>query len=271
MQEYLWKNSFREKMDALGFHFLLLTLCCGWFLLLWGVGLPSFLAGGCLYVLGLLLRHETRDHRLARKEKKLRQRIGGQLKLQQLLFQPPREAHFEAAMLISVAENLTLVRMLAKGVFCKKGEKTLLVSFMQLPSGEKLSGRDVLLLQQAAKKEKAEEVWLCVPCGISEEAHQQAEEEMPVRFIGRDRLIALFGAVSPVTDSQLVAIGKKRKKHLSLRYILHIIFQPEKARRYALYGGMLLLLYALTGLFYYAIPGLICVFFAAFSRCVKSG
>lgn len=267
MQEYLLKNSFREKMDAAGYYLLVLALCCGWFLLLWGVRLQALLAGLGLWGLCLMLRHKTRDHRLAKKEQKLRRRIGGEMLLEKLLFSAPEKAHFEGALHISLAENLMLERMTAWGVLCKKEEKRILLSFFQAPSCETLTARDVLSLQRAALQEEADALWLCVPCAIANDAQAQGEKKLPVRIINREQLIHLLGSAAPATDRQLVELGKERKKPVPFKKVLRIIFQPQKARRYALYGLLLLFLYTLTGLPYYAVPGMICVSFAAISRC----
>ena len=267
MQEYLLKNSFREKMDTFGYYLLVLLLCCGWFLLMWGVRLQALIAGLGLWGLCLMLRHKTRDHRLARKEQKLRRRIGGELLLEKLLFSTPEKAHFEAALHLSLAENLMLERMTRHGVLCKKGKEALLLSFFQSPPTETLSARDVLLLQQAALQEEAHALWLFVPCTIGNDARTQGEKKLPVRFVGREQLIQLLGNAAPATDSQLVELGREKQKHIPVKNILRIIFQPHKARRYALYGLLLLFLYTLTGLPYYAVPGMICVSLAAVSRC----
>lgn len=267
MQEYLMKNSFREKMDTIGYYLLVLALCSGWFMFMWGVRIQALIAGLGLWGLCLMLRHKTRDHRLARKEQKLRRRIGGELLLEKLMYSAPEKAHFEAALHISLAENLMLERMTRHGVLCKKGEEILLLSFFQAPASEPLSARDVLLLQRAALMEKANTLWLCVPCKIDSAAQTQGEKKLPVRFIGREKLISLFGDAAPATDKQLVALGKEKRKKVSFRQGLRIIFQPAKSRRYALYGLLLLFLYTLTGLSYYAVPGLICISLATISHC----
>lgn len=267
MQEYLLKNTFREKMDALGFHLLVFFLCCGWFLLLWGFRIQSILAGAGLYGLCLMLRHKTRDHRLAQKEQKLRQRIGGELLLEKLLFSPPAKAHFETALHFSLAEKISLERMTEQGVLCKKKGQLLLLSFVQLPAASSLTARDVLPLQRFALQEKADELWLCVPCRMQDDVHSQTEKQLPVRLIDREKLIRLFGAAAPATDRQLVELGKEKRKKASCKSVFRTVFRREKARRYALYGLLLLFLYMLTALPYYAVPGILCVLFATVSHC----
>lgn len=267
MQEYLWKNAFREKADAAGFLLLSLFLCCGWFILLWGLRLQSLLAGLSLFGLFCLLRRQTHAGRLLLREQKLRRAIGGKMHLESMLLLPAQKAHFEMALLLSQQENLRLERVVKEGILCKKEEEMLLLSFLQFPFTDALSARDVLRFQQAACREGAQGVLLCVPCSVTDEGRAQAESAPPVCFVEKDRLISLLGAAFPATDSQLVALGKTRRKKLPLKSISHAIFQPAKARRYALYGAMLLLLYTLTGLFYYALPGLLCIALATVSHC----
>lgn len=270
MQQYLLKNSFREKLDAIGYHLLIFLLCWGWFLLLWGLRMQALIAGTGLYGLCLMLRSKTRAHRLAQKEQRLRRQLGGEMLLEKLLFSPAEKAHFEAALHLTVAENAVMERITPQGILCKKDEKSVLISFVQVPAASSLSDRDVLSYQRAALSEKADALWLCVPCPIGEAARTQAETHLPVRLIEREKLIRLFGAASPATDRQLVALGKERKKKIPFRQVLALIFQPDKTRRYVLYGTLLLFLYTLTGLFYYAIPGTICVILATLSHCYHS-
>lgn len=267
MQEYLWKNSFREKMDGLGFHVLAFAACCGWFILLWGIRLQSLLAGGALWGMVLILRHKTRDHRLARKEEKLRRQLGGEMRLQSLLLRPAEQANFEMALLLSERENFQLQRITKGGILCSKDGKSFLLVFLQLPFDESITGRDVLACRRAALKEGADGVLMCVPCGVTSQARAQIENETSLRILEKDRLVQLLGAAYPATDRQLVDLGRKRKRKPPLAHILRTVLRPEKARRYAAYGAMLLLLYCFTGMFYYALPGLICVSLSAASRC----
>ena len=131
-----------------------------------------------------------------------------------------------------------------------RGEKAL-VSFVQLPRKDAVTPAQVLSCQRAARALGAERAILCLPCGIREDAREQAAAGPRVTFLSRERMIALFGAQAPVTNDQLVALGRR------------------KARRYALYGGLLLGLYLATGLLCYALPGLTCAFLAAACRCGK--
>ena len=268
MQEYLQHSRLGEAMDTLGFRILALALSMGWFILLWGLRLPALLAGAALFILVLLIEKKTRDGRLLRREKRLRARIGGELALERLLLALPDRAHFETAMLLSLRQPLTLLRAGDEGMLCSIRGETLLLSFAQVPLSAKIGAGEVLALQRAAKSQQAARAVLCAPCPIAPEAREQARGEIPVSFLSRDTLIDLFGQVNPATDAQLVALGRRRSPIPARRW-LRLILDRRRAPRYALYGGLLLGMYLLTHLFYYALPGLVCLGLAAACRCVK--
>lgn len=268
MQEFLQESRFRSLMDDLGFRCLTAALCTGWFILLWGATAPALLSGAALTELVFLLRRKTRDGRLKRKEEKLRRRIGGEMALEQLLMQEPRRAHFETAVLLSQRCPLTLLQSGSDGVLCRLRQEKVLVSFCPLPAFDAVGPREVMALQRAARERGAVRGILCVPCRITPEAQQQAGGEIPVSFLSRETLLSLFGSASPATDEQLVALGKRRRRRPPVQW-LSMIFHPRRAARYAGYGGLLIGMYLLTGLLYYAVPGLICLALAAACQCAK--
>ncbi|MBQ9263521.1 MAG: hypothetical protein IJ189_04840 [Clostridia bacterium] len=268
MQEYLQESRFREVMDGLGVRFGVLALCLGWFMLLWGVTAPSLFSGIALWLLIFLLRRKSRDGRLKRREEKLRRRIGGEMAIERLLLTPPRRAHFETAMVLSQRYPLTLLRAGDKGVLCQLREEKALVSFCQLPTCATVSAGDVLSLQREARELGAARAILCAPCGISAQAQTQSGGEIPVAFLSRDALISLFGRANPVTDAQLVALGKRRRQQRPSQW-LPVILNEQRMGRYAFYGALLLIMHLLTGLIYYAVPGILCLCLAAGCRCVK--
>lgn len=268
MQEYLWKNAFRERMDALGFLMGTLVLCWGWFLLLWGFRVQSILAGAALWGMVLVIRRQGRERRLARKEKKLRRMIGGEMRLQEMVLLPVQRAAFELALLLSEKELFLLERICEEGVLCTKEDSMFLLCFLPLPVQEKVKARDVLQCRRAARREGAEGVWLCASCAVSQEAEEQMDDAPGARFFDRQALIHLLGEVYPATDGQLVELGKKRKQKWPAARVMKTVLRPEKARRYAWYGLLLLGMYMLTGMVYYAVPGLVCAALFAASRCM---
>ena len=267
MEEYLQKTRLSQRLDALGLHFLLLVLSVCWFVLLWGLRLTALLAGGGLYGLLAIILQKGRDSRLRRREQRLRRQLGGEMALERLLLTTPEKAHFEAAMVLSLLHPLTLLRMEEPGVLCTLRGERVLVSFLQLPVRDSVTPAQVLECQRAARALEAGRVILCLPCGLREDAREQAGIGPQVRFVPRERMIALFGAQAPATDDQLVALGRRKRQKTPFRRWLRRILDRRKARRYALYGCLLLGFYLITGLFYYALPGLVCVSLAAACHC----
>ncbi len=254
-------------MDGIGFHFAAMTSSILWFALLWGLRLSAVTAGFSLYALILLIRSQTRDSRVKRKEKQLRMRIGGEMALERLLLSPREQANFEAAVLLSLRVPLTLLRTGEDGTLCAfRGEKVL-IAFAQSAQADTIQPGQVLALQRSVQRMDAQRGILCAPCEISQKAKDQAEQSVPVGFIGREKLILLFGRANPATDEQLVALGRRKKQRPAAGWF-RVALDRQRARRYVCYGGLLLLMYQFTHLIYYALPGLICVILAAVSRCV---
>lgn len=268
MQEYLQKTRLSGVMDSIGFHAAAALGSLGWFCFLWGLRPSALTAGLALYGLLLLLRRKIRDDCLSRREKALRAAIGGEMALDRLLLSPPHKAHFEAAVLLSLRCPLTLLKAAEEGVLCGYHGKKLLLAFAQLPSGGSVDAGCVLKLQRDAKIIGAEQGILCAPCKISPEARAQAASDPLVHILSREKMISLFGAANPATDDQLVALGRRKKARKPGKWRAWI-FHPQRAKKYAWYGALLLFLYTLTHLIYYALPGMVCVLFATVCRCVR--
>lgn len=268
MQEYLHDSRFGRAMDGVGFHFLALLVSFLWFILLWGVRLPAFSAGLGLYGLILLLRRKILDDRLVRREIQLRSAIGGELALERLLLSPPERAHFETAMLLSVQNGLILLRTGEDGTLCSRGGEKILVAFLQRPACESANAGDVLSLQRKTKLLCADRGLLCAPCEVSPEAKEQALSAPPVSFCGREKLVRLFGGVSPATDEQLVALGQRKRRRPGGKWT-RVILNKSRIRRYFCYGCLLLIMYQFTRLLSCAAAGLVCVALAAACRCVR--
>lgn len=268
MQEYLQRTRLGSHLDGFGFHILAFLIGMGWFILLWGLRLPALISGVALYVLIVLLRKKIRDDHLTRKEKQFRAVIGGELALERLLLSPPEKAQFETAMLLSLHWPLTLLRCDESGVLCDMKGKKCLISLVQLPPQSRIRPEQVLAFQREMLRLKADKGLICSPCPIAPEAAQQARSLPAVSFLSKEKLISVLGAAHPATDEQLVALGRRRRMKKPVKW-LWIILDPSRARRYACYGALLLIMYQFTRLYYHAVPGLICVFLAAACRCVK--
>ena len=268
MQEYLHHSRLGSILDGFGFHFLALSVSFLWFLLLWGLRLSSVFAGLSLYLMILLLRRKARDDRLARREKQMRAAIGGELALERLLLTQKERAHFETAMLLSLGHPLTLLQTGEEGVLCDLKGKKVLIAFLQRHASAMAEADQVLALQRAVRALGADRGLLCVPCGVSPKAREQAQAQPPVSFLSREEMIALFGRVNPATDDQLVALGRRKKAPKPVRWV-RLILDRRRAKRYACYDALLLLMHRFTGFFFYAPAGLLCLGLASACRCVK--
>ena len=268
MQDYLHHSRLGSILDGIGFHFLAMSVSFLWFLLLWGLRLSSALAGLALYGMILLLRRKVRDDHLARREKQMRAAIGGELALERLLLTQKERAHFETAMLLSMAHPLVLLQTGEEGVLCDlKGQKVL-IAFLQRPASAAAEAEHVLTMQQDIQSLRADRGLLCAPCGISAKAREQAQSQPPVSFLSREELIALFGCANPATDAQLVALGRRKKAPRPFR-LMRMVLDRSRAKRYACYGALLLIMHQFTGFFFYAPAGLLCLGLAAACRCVR--
>jgi hypothetical protein len=268
MQEYLHHSRLGSILDGFGFHFLALAFSFLWFLLLWGLRPASVFAGFSLYLMILLLRRKARDDRLARREKQMRAAIGGELALERLLLSQKERAHFETAMLLSLGHPLVLLNTGEEGVLCDLKGTKVLIAFLQRHASATAGADQVLAMQRAVRALRADRGLLCVPCGVSPGAREQAREQPPVSFLFREEMIALFGRANPATDAQLVALGRRKKAPKPARW-MRLILDRRRAKRCACYGALLLLMHRLTGFFFYAPAGLLCLGLASACRCVK--
>lgn len=266
MEQYLRKNRLSESLDTLGALALLYGAGLMWFVWLWGLGIPTLLAGVALGTLLTMARSYLRRGRVARREKALRCRIGGELMLEEMLLSAARKAHLRAALLIAEKWPVELMSVKEEGVICRQGEEKLLILCVRTPPEGALGPGDLAAAQRAVKQHEADRGILCAlgktPPALLMKAEQTA---IPLRIIPRETLLGIAGCMSPATDAQLIALGKRRRKPLR-GGLPGLIFRREKARRYFTYGLMMTLLYVLTGVRFYAVPGLTCLTMAVMCR-----
>ena len=266
MQEYLQRSKVGDLMDSLGVRAFMALLCFGWFLMLWGLRLSALTAGAAFYALCLMMYKKRQDARVKRRETRLRERIGGELALEKMCLQEEKTSHFQAAVLLSLSYPLTLDHLADGGVICHMEGKKLLVAFCALPPGDQADARQVLAVQRQAVRAGADKAVLCVPCRVSAEAYAQAEGSLPVTLLDREALATLLGRQSPATDSDLARLAQRKRRRAKPIQWIRFVLLPRRARRYLLYGLMLIFLYILSGFFYYLAPGLICLFLSAACR-----
>lgn len=269
MERYLRRNRLSETLDALGMAALLYALAALWFTWLWGMNGASLLAGAALGTLLWTGRREWRRRTVARREKALRSRLGAELMLEEMLMAEPKEAHFRAALLIVERWPVTLQSAKEEGVLCRQGEETLLVQCIRMPEDGELSVGDLLAAQRAVRRVKADKGVLCCLGKVTPKVAARAETALvPLRIIPRSMLLTIAGQLSPATDEQLVDLGKRRRRMAGQGGFLHTVLRADKAKRYYLYGLGMLLLYVLTDLRLYAVPGMVCLTLAV--MCQRS-
>ena len=266
MEQYLRRNRLSEMLDALGMAVLLCLLAEGWFVWLWGLTVPSILAGAALGVLLWLGRSQWRKRHVHRREKALRSRIGGELMLETMLLSEAKEAHFHAAVLLAEKWPITMQSVKEEGVLCRQGEERLLIQCIRMPADGELSVGDLLNAQRAVKRVGADRAILCALGTVSPKVAARAEEAaIPLRIIPRETLLMLAGRYAPATDEQLIELGKRRRP-LQRGSVTRLVFRRDKAKRYHLYGLGMLLVYVLTGARLYAVPGMVCLTMAVMCR-----
>lgn len=272
MERYLHRNRLSDVLDGIGMCVLIYLLAALWFIWLWGLNMPSLLAGIALGTLLWTARTQWRRRTVARREKALRSRLGAELMLESMLLAEPKEAHFRAALLLAEKWPIAMQSVKEEGVLCRQGEETLLIQCLRMPEDGELGAGDLLAAQRAVRKLKADRAVLCVLGKVSAKIAARAENTLvPLRLIRRETLLALAGQLAPATDEQLIGLGRRRRRPQGQGSIRRLIFRKDKAKRYQLYGLLMLILYILTGARLYAVPGMVCLTMAAVCRCGKSG
>ena len=265
MQNYLRKARLSTLLDGLGTRVLLFALALGWFVYLWGLGVPAVLAGMALGMMGQLALRHLRRHTVDSRAQALRSRLGGEMLLEEMLLAPVKQAHFQASVLLGEKYPLTLECVTEEGVLCLNGQEKLLVSCVALPEGSEMSQGNVLAIQRACRRHGAERGVACTTgrCPAKVEAWA-AEGSIPVKIIRRDTLVKLAGRMSPATDEQLIRLGQRKKRPAAAG---RTIIRRDKAKTYMVYGMGLMLMYMITGLRYYPVPGIVCLVLAVLCRC----
>lgn len=267
MERYLRRNRLSETLDALGMAALLYLLAVMWFTWLWGLNGESLLAGAALGTLLWTARCQWRRRTVSRREKALRSRLGAELMLEGMLMAEAKEAHFRAALLLAEKWPIRLLSVREDGALCRQGEERLLVQCIRMAEDGELSVGELLAAQRAVRGAEADRGVLCPLGKVSPKAAAKAEAALvPLRIIPRSTLLAIAGQLAPATDEQLVELGKRRRRMAGQGRLRHMAFQPEKAKRYHLYGLGMLLLYLLAGMRLYAVAGMTCLTMAVLCR-----
>ena len=128
MERYLRRKRLGGVLDEMGLRALIALGTVMWFVWLWGLGMPALLAGLALGLMGQMALTRWRRRAVEKRERALRRQLGGEMLLEDMLLQPPRRAHFQAAMLLGQRYPLRMERVTEDGMLCLSGEERLLVS-----------------------------------------------------------------------------------------------------------------------------------------------
>ena len=262
------KSRLGSAMDRLALRLLVLALCFFWFYRLWGMTAPSLLAGGALCALLWRTLALWQQRALARKEAMLRAHIGGTLALESLLSVQPTQAARQAADWLASRHDLRVLGEAGDGVLLHYGQETLYLLCLQGHPQQQVDAGAILTAGRARLGvPQADRCILCSPSAFTQEAHDTADSlEPPVRLIDGDTLRALAGRLSPATDAQLAAMGRRQRKPFAWASLRQAVFSPKKTRRYAAYGTGLLALFILTSHLYYLVPAGLCWALAMLSQ-----
>lgn len=269
MEQYLRRNRLATLADGLGALALIYGAALAWFVWLWGLGMPSLLAGAALGTLLAMARACWRRRRVIVREQALRSRLGAELLLEELLLSEAREAHERTAGLLCERWPLTVEQVTDDGVLCWQGAERLLVICQRMPPEGSLGAGDLAAAQRAVRRQGADRAILCAlgktPPSVIARAEQAA---VPLRIVSRDTLLAL-AARHPATDAQLIALGQRRRVRPP-GGVIALVLRRDKARRYFTYGLTMTLLYLLLGVRVYAVAGLTCLTLAVLCRTGRS-
>lgn len=238
------KNKAAAWLDKTALRIAVLFVCVGYFFFLWQSPRESLIAGLSLFALLMLTLALFERSTLSRRDRALRERIGGVIALEDLVLMPGDEASQTVCELLCEALRGT---PLGGSLMDYEGSRWL-IRCAQCMKGSNASEGDVLSAHRARAASKAEHCALCSTGGFSPAAVRAAEwMDPPVRLISGAQLGALFGKCRPATDEEIARHARRARKPFSFSRIRALALSPAKLRRYLLCSLLLLLFYLTTG------------------------
>lgn len=236
------KNPIATALDRLAVRLFLFLACVAYFFFLWHSGVSSLLAGSALFILLLLTLMLLERRTLKRRDRALRERIGGAIALEELVMMPGGSASETVCrMLCDVldAEPLDNARM-------RYEEEVWLVRCAQCLPGSSAGEGDVLNAHRARIEAGADRCALASTGGFSPAATRAGEwMDPPVRLIPGRQLAILAGRQHPASDEEIARHARRQRTPFSWRRIRALALSPVKLRRYLLCAFLLMLLYLL--------------------------
>ena len=238
------RNRAATALDRLTLRLVLLVGCIAYFAVLWRAPRESLIAGSALFVLALLALALLEKRTLRRRDRMLRERIGGEIALEDLLLMPSAQASAAICTLLAQALGAQAIRENALSY----ADEGWLVRCAQCTGGASASEGDVLAAHRARQEAGLARCILACTGGFTPAAVRAAEwVEPPVRLIPGPRLAALFGRLHPATDGEIARHARRRRMPFSFARIRALALSPAKLRRYLLCAFLLLLFYLNTG------------------------
>ena len=238
------RNRAATALDRLSLRLVLLVGCIAYFAVLWRAPRESLIAGSALFVLALLALALLEKRTLRRRDRMLRERIGGEIALEDLLLMPSAQASAAICTLLAQALGAQAIR---ENALSYAGEGWL-VRCAQCPGGASASEGDVLAAHRARQEAGLARCILACTGGFTPAAVRAAEwVDPPVRLIPGPRLAALFGRLHPATDEEIARHASRRRTPFSFARIRALALSPAKLRRYLLCAFLLLLFSLNTG------------------------
>jgi hypothetical protein len=268
MEQYLQRTQLAGVFNRIGAATFIFGLSFMWFIYLWGLQPTALVAGAAFGFLLLLLLRLFNKRTVDIRQMQLRRRIGGEMAVNKLLLLNPGQAHFEVILWLSMAYPLQMEKGTEEGFIALHKNKRLFISAICRHDSEKITCSDLIRIQKASIACGADKAVACITAALNDAAKRYIETATPpVSVIDRKALARLAGIMQPATNEQLVALGQSKKRRGSKRMWAAHILDASRSKRYLLYGLGLMLLYFLTKLKYYPVPGAALICLAILSKC----
>ena len=237
------KNKTAARIDRFALSLLICLACIGYFLMLFGRLAPGLLAGLSLFALILLTMLLFERSTLIKRDRALRERIGGSIALYDLILMPASNANMRVRDLLCTALR---AEPFERDVLRYEYEDWL-VRCAQCIRGTGISESDVLAAHRARTERGCMQCVLCSTSGISSAAVRAAEwVDPPIRLISGAQLSALFGRIHPASDEDIARHARRQKKPYSLSRMRLVALSPAKQKKYLLCSFLLLILYLIS-------------------------
>lgn len=260
MQKYRPKTALAEISDRLLRAAAAAAAGIAWFIYLWGLCLPALTAGAALGAMLWLCVRQFSKQATRKREKQMRQMIGGELAIERLLLESPRKAAFQCALWLAPRYPLEMHKAVEWSVIgLLDGQKTC-IRLIACHHSQKITAQQVVECAREARERQMEQTLLCLTAEASVDALSYAASfKPPIKIIQRSELIELAGYAHPATDEDLRSIGRQKRPRHSAQEWLAVVLDASRARRYLCYGAGLGTLTLFTGSRYYPIPAVVCL------------